>query len=288
VDIFCVWATLYSHYPAHVYVCLHLSSHNAQLISSHTITIHLILHYCTVIYSTLHISAYGSQLLLILFFRQFQSMKMLKIWSDSKMGNLQNHRIIMWIQKGVRVVLFHVIFPRKLSDSRIPWRIIWPSILDSFYCHVKCVKHLWSSAVLLILHAFMVVSISFHVPSVKSLSSIIIPWSCMNRFTVESVILFVKCVTNHLSISGTWRIIYVFMVVNAPTNVKCVRNLSSGSLYWRCIYAHLVESVISHVMCVTNLSSGSVHWNIIYAHIVKSVISHVMCVTNLSSGGLRW
>ena len=50
-------------------------------------------------HSTLHISACSSHLLLILFFRQFQFVKMLNLWSGIGMGILQNHRIIVWIQK---------------------------------------------------------------------------------------------------------------------------------------------------------------------------------------------
>ena len=270
------------HIILHIYVCLHLSSNYTQLIS-HTISFHLILHYCTLIHSTLHISAYGSQLLLILFFRQFQFVKMLKLWSGSRMGILQNHRIIVWSQKGVKVLLFHVMFLRKLSDGRIRWRIIRTSILECVYCHVKCVKHLWSSAVLLKLLAFMVVSVTFHVTSVKSLSSIRIPWSCMNGLIGESALFLVMCVKNLLSISVTWSNIYAFMVVNVPTYVKCVGNLSSGSCHWRCIYAHM-ETALSHVMYVTNPSSNSTTWRVICEFMVVNVPTYVKCVRNLSSG----
>jgi len=175
---------------------------------------------------------------------------MLKLWSGSRMGILQNHRIIVWSQKGVKVLPFHVMFLRMLSGGRIRWRIVWTSILDSVYCHVKCVKHLWSSAVRLKLLAFMVVSVSFRVTSVKRLSSISIPWSCMNGLIEESVLFLVMCVTNLLTISVTLKDIYAFMLVNVPTYVKCVRNLSSGSVHWKCIYTHIVESALSHVMYV--------------------------------------
>ena len=101
---------------------------------------------------------------------------------------------------------------------------------SSFYicCHMRLVKQLWSSAVLLKPHAVMVVSVSFHVTSVKSLSNISIPLSCMFWIIVERVLFLVMIATNLSTTSFTWRDIYAFMLVHDSSYVECVINLSSS------------------------------------------------------------
>ena len=303
MHIFCVRATLCSHYPAHL--CLFTSViqlYTADFFTHHFLPSHSLLLYIDTFHTPYHCIWFSAVVNLV--FQTVSIREDAQVMVRQQNGHIAEPQNNCVKSERCESVAISCDVPKKA----LRWQDTMknhPNI-NSGVCLLSCEV---CKTNLKQGRSLMVVSVSFHVASVKSLSSISITWSCMNGLIVESGLFLVMCVTNLLSLSVTWSNIYAFMVVNVPTYVKCVKNLSSGRVHWKCICSLIKGSVHSHVMCVRNLSgtwitwrnmsaftavnahfrvncvinlsSGSLYWKCIYAHIVENILPHMMCLRNL-------